>query len=129
MRVAFVVLAILVGVGLIVMFGTIRAMEKGVPAMQYRISFAGGSTNCTVRVIWPVTNQFAVSKDGQALVEIPALPHGCSLICLGIKLTDGSPRSRIIVEVLRGVQVVRRLSLRELERLPSDPAGAKKLGL
>ncbi len=129
MRAALIVLALLVGVALVAIFGTIEVMESGTPAMQYRIWLAGGSTNCGVRVTWPVTNQFPVSKDGQAVVEIPALPYSSSLICFGVKLTDGSPRSRKIVEVLRGDQVVRRLSLRELEHLPSDSSGARKLSL
>jgi hypothetical protein len=111
------------------MFGTIQAMEKGSPPTQYRVVLSDSSTNYGIRVTWPITNDFVVSKTGEALIDVPALPHGCSLICLGVKLTDGSPRSRKVIDVLRGGSVVRRLSLRELDRLPSDSSGARKLEL
>src|SRR5438105_10046400 len=106
MRAAFTVLAILVAVALVAMFGTIQAMEKGSPPMQYRVILPGSSTTYGIRVTWPITNEFTVSKTGEAVIEVPALPHGCSLICLGVKLTDGSPRSRKVIDVLRGGSVV-----------------------
>lgn len=129
MRLALIVLGILAAVALVAMFGTIQAMEKGSPPTQYRVVLSDSSTNYGIRVTWPITNDFVVSKTGEALIDVPALPHGCSLICLGVKLTDGSPRSRKVIDVLRGGSVVRRLSLRELDRLPSDSSGARKLEL
>jgi hypothetical protein len=129
MRPALIVLAMLVAVALVAMFGTIQAMETGTPPMQYRVVLTGPSTNYGIRLTWPVTNEFVVSRSGEAVIDIPALPHGCSLICLGVKLTDGSPRSRKVVDVLRDRSVVRRLSLRELDRLPPDSSGARKLEL
>ena len=116
-------------VALVAMFGTIQAMEKGSPAAQYKVHVAGTSTNCAIRVTWPITNEFSVSKTGEAVIDVPALPHGCGLVCLGIRLTDGSPRSQKIIDVLQGGSVVRRLSLRELDRLPLDNSGARKLRL
>jgi hypothetical protein len=129
MRTVFMVLAILVALALVAMFGTIRAMEKGSPPTQYRVILSGSTTNYEIRVTWPATNEFAVSKTGEAVIEVPALPHGCSLICLGIKLTDGSPRSRKVIDVLQNGNVIRRFSLRELDRLPSDGTGVRKLEL
>jgi hypothetical protein len=80
-----------------------------------------------LRVVWPHTNSFPVSGSGEALVDIPALPRGCSLVCLGIKLQDGSPYNRKGIEVVRDDRVVCRLSLRQIERLPADSAGRRRL--
>jgi len=128
MRLALI-LVTLAAVALIALFGMIQAMEIGSPPMQYRVVLSGSSTNYGIRVTWPITNEFALSKTGEAVIEIPALRGGCSLICLGIKLTDGSPRSRKVIDMLRGRSVIRRLSLRELDRLPSDSSGARKMEL
>jgi type II secretory pathway pseudopilin PulG len=129
MRVVLIVVGILVAVALVAMFGTIQAMEKGSPAMQYKVMLSGATTNYALRVTWPTTNEFPVSKTGETVIDVPALPHGCSLICLGIKLTDGSPRRRKVIDVLKGGSVVRRLSLSELDRLPPDSSGTRKLEL
>jgi len=128
MRSVLIVLASLAAVALVAFFGTIQAMEKGTPPMQYRVVLPRSSTNYGIRTTWPVTNEFVISKTGEALIDVPALPRGgCSLVCLGIKLTDASPRSRKVIDVLRDGIVVRRLSLRELDRLPPNRSGARKL--
>src|SRR5262249_1638728 len=114
-------LAVVAGIAAVAFFGTVRAMEKGSPAVQYPlIIVTDRPTNCLVRVLWPGTNTFSISANGEALVDIPALPRGCSLVCLGVKLQDGSPYNWKVVEVLRGGRVVRRLSLRQIDRLPAD---------
>jgi hypothetical protein len=128
MRSVLIIVAIL-GAAVIALFGTIQAMEKGSPPLQYRLLLSGSATNYEIRVTWPITNEFAVSKTGEAVIDVPALPHGCSLICLGVKLTDGSPRTRNVIDVVRSGNVVRRLSLRDLDRLPADASGARKLEL
>src|SRR5712672_1360959 len=56
MRAALITLGVLVAVALVAMFGTIQAMEKGSPAAQYKVHLAGTSTNCAIRVTWPITN-------------------------------------------------------------------------
>jgi len=122
--------AILEAVALAAFFGTIYAMQKGSPPKQSRVLVINDQpTNFMVRVVSPRTNEFIVSKSGETLVDVPALPHGCSLVCLGITLSDGSPYNRKVIEVLRDGRIVRRLSLRQMERLPTDASGAKGLAL
>ena len=71
-RPILIIVVMLALVGLVAMFGTIQAMEKGNPPMQYRVLLSG-ATNCGVRVTWPVTNEFKVSKTGEAFIDIPGL--------------------------------------------------------
>ena len=130
MRGILLILAVVVGVAAAAYFGTIWAMEKGSPAVQYRFMIATDRpSNCEVRVVWPRTNTFSISTNGEGLIDIPALPGGCSLVCLGIKLQDGSPYNRKVLEVLRDGRVIRRLSLQQIERLPSDTSGRRTLSL
>ena len=130
MRVGLAMIAIVAAVALTAYFGTIWAMEKGSPPAQYRLLITTDQPmKCVLRVVWPHTNSFSVSANGEGLVDIPALPHGCSLVCLGLKLRDGSPYNRKVVEVVRDGQVVRRLSLQQIEYLPKDTSERRHLSL
>jgi hypothetical protein len=127
MRLVVITLTFLAAVALVAMFGTIQAMDKASPPAQYRVVLSGSSTNYAICLTWPVPKEFGVSRTGEVVVDVLAIPHGCSLVCLGIKLTDGSARSRKVIEVLQAGRVVRRLSVRELENLPADSSGTRKL--
>jgi hypothetical protein len=127
MRRLLLMLALLALAAVVACFGTIFAMEKGTLPAQYRLHLSTSATNYTVRVTWITTNEFPVSNTGDAVIDIPALPHSCSLVCLGVKLTDNSLRSRKIVEILRDGRVVQRLSVRELDRLVSEGSGTVRL--
>jgi hypothetical protein len=130
MRAALAMMGVAVAVAVTAHFGIIWAMEKGSPAVQYRVFIATeGPTNYVIRVVWPHTNTFSISTDGEGLIDIPALPRGCSLVCLGMKLQDGSPYNWKVIEVLRDGRVVRRLSLRQIDRLPADTSGRRTLSL
>jgi hypothetical protein len=129
-----VVVTMLVAVALALaaayVFGTALVMSTRSPPVQYRIVVISKQpTNCTIRVTWPHTNEFHVSSSGEALVDVPALPGGCSQVCLGIKLSDGSQYGRKVIELVRDDRVVRRLSLRQMERLPEDASGRRKISL
>jgi hypothetical protein len=130
MRAVLATVAVFVGVAAALLFGTVRAMDKGSPPAQYRIKIgADQPTNCTIRVTWPHTKEFSFSTSGEAVVDVPALPHGCSYVCLGIRLCDGSPYSRKIIQLVRGGQIVRHMSLREVDELPADASGTRRLSL
>jgi hypothetical protein len=47
----------------------------------------------------------------------------------GIAIRDGSPKSLKAIHILRDGRVIRRLSLRQLERLPLDASGARQVNL
>ena len=130
MRAALTMLVVFASVGFVLLLGTVRAMEKGSPPLQYRLVLSPSRTNgCTVRVTWPRAKEFTMSANGEVVVEVPPLPRACSLVCWGVTLQDGSPYSRKIIEVLSDGRVVRQLSLRQLEQLQSDRRGARRLHL
>ena len=129
MRPALIMLALLAVAAGVAFFGTIQALEKGTRPRQYSLHLRASGTNYVVRVTWPATNEFPISQTGNAIIDIPALPRGCSLICLGVKLREGSSRSRKVVDVVRGDRVVRRLSVQELDDLSAKGSGTVRLDL
>ena len=129
MRAALIMVAMLAFAVGVAYFGTTLAMEKGTQPRQYSLHLTAPGTNCVVRVVWPTTNTFSISQTGDAIIDIPALPHGCNLTCLGITLKDGSPRSRKVVQVFREERVVRRLSIEEIDDLSARGSGTVRLDL
>ena len=79
-------------------------------------------TNYVVRVA--DTNRFPVPNDGRVTFDVPRLQRGCDAYLFGlIKIKDGSPETIPAIHVLRGEQVVRKLSLQKLGNLPVDSEG------
>ncbi len=71
-----------------------------------------------------------VGPDGRVIVAVPALPRGCSPYLFGlIKIGDGSPERLKAVHVLRNGNIVRKLSLREIHDLPTNPDGYRLVKL
>src|SRR5207247_2169525 len=67
------------------------------------------------------TNDFAFADGGRATVHVPPMGPGCSSHLFGvIQVYDESPFAWRVVHVLRGDEVVRRLSLKQVARLPQD---------
>jgi hypothetical protein len=129
MRFSLLILMMLVGLALAAQFGTVQALSIGSPPAQFRLRILNSSSNSVIRVSWPEAKNFPVSTSGEVVVDVPRLPGSCSLICCGIILRDGSPYNRKVIEVLRDGRLVRKLSLRQLQRLPLDSSGARKLAL
>ena len=124
---------LLLSLGLIIVValcGTARALPKyNIPA-QYRLSVATAEpTNCLVRVTGSVTNDFRVSETGEVTIDVPRLPRSCSWVCFGFTITDGSPKNLKAIQVLRDGRVLRRFSVRQIEGLPVDRAGARLIRL
>ena len=72
---------------------------------------------------------FPVAKDGHVTVDVPVLPRSCSWRWFGLTIIDRSPYNRKLIYVVCEGKVVRRLSIRELEQLPLDESGTRKLNL
>jgi hypothetical protein len=78
----------------------------------------------TVRVALEQTADYSVAADGRVEFTVPRFSHGCDVYVLGfIKTRDGSAESVRVVEVRRSEQVLRRLSLAQISKLPTDEAG------
>jgi hypothetical protein len=78
-----------------------------------------------VRVATRTTaDDFAVADDGRTTVHVPAMGSGCNARLFGvIQVYDKSPSTWQVVHVLRGDEVIRRLSLKQVARLPQDGDG------
>ncbi len=67
---------------------------------------------------------FVPDSNGCANLDIPRLPRGCDLHLFGlIKIRDGGPENVAAIHLLRNDQVVRKMSLRKLRKLPVDTDG------
>jgi hypothetical protein len=89
---------------------------------------ASSSERYTVRV--DGGQNYPVAQDGRATFEVPPLPRGCAVYLFGlVKVSDSRPEDVRAIHVLRGTQVVRKLSLNQLVRLPVDTRGTHLLTL
>ena len=130
MRALFTLLLLAAASAFFLMCGTIRALPKNNLPAQYRLALGAGKAGAyAIRVVSSQTNEFPISPTGEVTIAVPALGRSCSLVCWGITLQDGSPFNRKVFELVRDGHVVRRLSLRQLEALPLDSSGARKLVL
>ena len=78
----------------------------------------------TVRVALERPADYPVASDGRVEFTVPRFSHGCDVYIFGIiKTRDGSAESVRVVEVRRAERVLRRLSLTEIAKLPTDEAG------
>jgi hypothetical protein len=67
---------------------------------------------------------FPVAPDGRVTFDVPRLERGCDAYLFGlIKIRDGSPENVRAIHVLKEHRVVRKLSLAELGKLPTDAEG------
>ena len=65
-----------------------------------------------------------VSADGRVIVDVPRLERGCVTYLFGVvKVREESPYNVRAIGVYRGNQVVRKLSLNDIGKLPSDSEG------
>jgi len=77
-----------------------------------------------VRVALEQSSDYPVAADGRVEFTVPRFSHGCDVYVFGvIKTRDGSAESVRIVELRRAGRVVRRLSLSQIAKLPTDEAG------
>jgi len=77
-----------------------------------------------VRVALEQPADYPVSTDGRVTFTVPSFRHGCDMYLFGmIKVRDGSAESVRIIELRRGDQAVRKLSLAQIAQLPRDEEG------
>jgi len=70
-----------------------------------------------------------VETDGKATLSFPVLPRECSSYFLGIKIEDRSVVARDLIHVVRGDEVVQKLSVNDLRTLPASADGYHRLAL
>ncbi len=78
----------------------------------------------TVRVALDETVDYPVAPDGTVEFTVPRFSHGCDVYVFGfIKTRDGSAESVRVIKVRRLERVLRKLSLAQIAKLPTDEAG------
>ena len=87
---------------------------------RYTVRVAGQSS----------TNDFAISSDGRVVIAVPGMGPGCTSYLFGLRglpVNDQSPYTWRVVHVMQGTEVVRSLSLKQIEHLRMGPDGCRLL--
>ncbi len=78
----------------------------------------------TVRIALKQPAHHSASADGRVEFTVPRFSNGCNVYVFGlVKTRDGSAENVRIVEVRRAQRVLRKLSLAQIAKLPTDGAG------
>jgi hypothetical protein len=114
---------------LLLLAGCVYALRPyNTPSTQQLQLRTTAPTNYVVRVADAQT--FPVAVDGRVTFDVPRLPRGCDTYLFGVvKIADSSPENLSAIHVLRDGKIVRKLSLRQIERLPVDAEGSHVLVL
>jgi len=74
--------------------------------------------------------EYPVPSDGRVIVEIPPLERGCATYLFGIiKVSDRSPQDVRAVNLKREGRIIKKLSLNDLAKLPTDGEGYRLIKL
>jgi len=67
---------------------------------------------------------YSVPADGRVVVEVPQLDRGCATYLFGVlKVNDSSPYDVPAIQVKKHDRAIRKLSLNDLKKLPTDTEG------
>jgi hypothetical protein len=102
--------------------GCVRALHPyNSPSQQKLCVQSSLPTRFVIRVA--DSQEYPVAADGRVTFEVPQLPRGCAVYCLGVKVSDSRSEDVPAIHVLRDGSVVRRLSLAQIDKLPVDTEG------
>lgn len=69
-----------------------------------------------------------VAEDGRVLFDVPPMRRGCDVHLFGIlKIADGSPDKIPAIHLLTDDKIVRKLSIKQIGKLPLDDEGYRFL--
>ena len=74
-------------------------------------------------------NTYQVPTDGRLTLDIPRLPSGCATYVFGVKVASESSYDVPAIDVKKGGESVRKLSLNDVARLEKDEQGYRVLKL
>src|SRR4051794_37677750 len=104
--------------------GCVSALMEGSRPTDVRLKLESPQPQQYIaRVALESSVEYPVPSDGRVQFTVPSFHNGCSYYFLGIETHDGSAEALRVIELRRGELVVRRLSLREIAKLPQDEAG------
>ncbi len=110
--------------------GTARVLPAYNTPATYRLHLVSEPMQqYTVEVRGSKVTSFPVTVEGRVTIEVPVLPRRCSWVCFGIRILDGSPKTRKAVVVTNNGRVVRRFSTQQLERLQQNASNERVIKL
>ena len=116
------------GLGLILILtssGCALALHPVTPPAQVRVKIVVESPQSYgVRLRVSEAHDYRVPADGRVTVDVPAYRPACSTYLFGIKLRNGwDPYTAKTLDLFKGSQTARRLSLKQVYALPLDAEG------
>jgi hypothetical protein len=70
------------------------------------------------------TQDYPVASNGHVMFDVPRLPRGCAVYLFGImKIADAKSEDVRAIQLLREGKMIRKLSLRQIDKLPADGDG------
>jgi hypothetical protein len=102
-----------------------RLPVSNIPSQQHLMIVARSPSRYVVRVKAYDAAEFPVYSDGRVTIDVPRLPRACGVYLFDrIRISGGvKPLTTKSVQLLDGGNIVARLSLAEIAKLPSDPSG------
>ena len=77
-----------------------------------------------VRVAAKEAAEYPIPSDGRVQFVVPSLQNGCDVYLFGVvRKRDASPEQVPVIELRHGERLIRRLSLKQVAKLPQDDAG------
>ena len=73
--------------------------------------------------------EYPVGKDGRVTFHVPSLGLGTRIVRGSVVVSDNSPSTWTVIQIVKGTEVVQKLSLRNMEKLPLDGDGFRVLKL
>ena len=103
-------------------------LARNTPSQQAIRLLATAPENYSIRVDSGTSSTQAVGTDGRVTVSVPSLPRGCDVYFFNIKVGGAeSPFDQKVIQVVQGADIVKKLSLNDLTKLPIDSEGYRLL--
>jgi hypothetical protein len=102
-----------------------RLPVSNLPSQQRLMIVARSPERYVVHVKASDTAEFPVSRDGRVTIDVPRLPRASSVYLFNLIRINGGvkPLTSKSVQLLDSGYIATKLSLAEIEKLPSDASG------
>jgi hypothetical protein len=102
-----------------------RLPVLNVPSQERLMIIAKSPERYVVRIKASVSADFPVASDGRVTIHVPPLPRACSIYLFDlIKISEGiEPSKTKSIQLIDGADIVAKLSLTEIAKLPPDVSG------
>ena len=115
-----------IAVGFVLLSGcAYRLPALNVLSQERLMIIAKSPERYVVRVQASKSADFPVASDGHVTINVPPLPRACSVYLFDlIKISEGiEPSKTKSIQLIDGADIVAKLSLTEIAKLPADVSG------